>query len=612
MCGIIGIISNTNVVDRLLTGLKRLEYRGYDSSGIAIINGHNFECRKEVGKIKQLEQSLSKSPISGTIGIAHTRWATHGEPSQRNAHPHSSEKVSLVHNGIIENHAELRQRLVQQGYVFVSETDTEVIVHLLTDYLNQGLKPLVAVQYTLGQLKGAYSLAIIFKEHNGLMIGARHGSPLAIGYGHDEMFLGSDAVALSHLSQRLSYLEDGDIVIITQSTSTVINQQGQSVTRPVVDNTVTSDAISKEPYEHFMLKEIYEQPDVVQQTLTAYLSSDKSQINIPNMTVDWQAVERLTIVACGTAYYAGLVAKYWFERVARLPVEIDIASEFRYRQGPFPKNSVSLFISQSGETADTLAALHYAKSQHQQTLGIINVATSSLARDVDIPLLTHAGVEIGVASTKAFITQLSVLAMLSLYIGHKRGHIDAQQIRDYCQSLIAIPVYIKEILAQRAPITALAESMVDARDVLYVGRGTSYALAMEGALKLKELSYIHAEGYAAGELKHGPIALIDHNVPIIVVAPHDDLFHKTASNVEECLARHGKVIVLTDKEGQATFQTSKQLNHELRILTLPQTNVFTAPLLYTIPIQLLAYQIAVFKGTDVDQPRNLAKSVTVE
>ena len=612
MCGILGIVSHNPVVDRLLVGLKRLEYRGYDSAGIAVISESALVCRRQTGKIKELALKIEQSPLEGPIGIAHTRWATHGEPSHRNAHPHSSDLVSLVHNGIIENHAELRQQLIAKGYVFNSETDTEVIVHWLTDYLKQKQEPLTAVYSVLQHLKGAYSLAIIFKDHSEFIIGVRQGSPLAVGYGDNEMFIGSDAVALSHLSNQITYLENGDVVKLTQADIQIYDNHGNNVQRDIVENTVTNAAVSKEPYAHYMLKEIYEQPDVLQRTLMAYLSADKTCVKLPAMNIDWCQIERLTIVACGTAYYAGLVAKYWFERIARLPVEIDIASEFRYRQAPFPKNSVALFISQSGETADTLAALHYAQLQNQYTLGIINVATSSLARSVDIPLLTHAGVEIGVASTKGFITQLTVLALLTLEIARQRGHVDDQGMQNYCQSLTTIPLYLKEILEQRTTIKTLAHSIKNAQDVLYVGRGTSFALAMEGALKLKELSYIHAEGYAAGELKHGPIALIDHHVPIIAVAPYDELFHKTASNIEECLARHGQVTVLTDQTGKSILETSPQFNKELKILTLPSSNIFTAPLMYTIPIQLLAYETAVSKNSDVDQPRNLAKSVTVE
>lgn len=606
MCGIVGIISSTSVVDRLVQGIKRLEYRGYDSTGIATFSHGDLHVRRTPGKIINLEKRLETSPIKGTIGIAHTRWATHGLPNETNAHPHQSDTVALVHNGIIENHDELRRELMQQGVVFNSETDTEVIVHLITYYLQSDTKPLQAVQKALQRLKGAYAIAVLFKDTPDLLIGARHGSPLAIGYGDNEMFLGSDAIALSGLAKEISYLEEGDLALLSLTSAQIYDVQGTPVKRPI-EPAPKGEDLNKGSFEHFMAKEIFEQPDVVRQTLSHYLNVSESHFYLPPLPFHWQDVPKITIVACGTAYYAGVVAKYWFEKVARIPVEVDIASEFRYRMPPLPKNGVALFISQSGETADTLAAFHYAKSQGQHCIGIVNVPKSSLARLVDVCLLTHAGVEIGVASTKAFTTQLTVLSVLALAAAEQRKVITSEEVKDYCAELARLPNTLEKALTLKDEVKSIAQDLIHASNALYLGRGTNYAIALEGALKLKEISYIHAEAYAAGEIKHGPIALIDEAMPIIIIAPHDDLFEKTLSNVHEVHARQGRIIFLSDPKGQKAFT----LKDTVRV-TLPEICSYLTPILYTIPIQLLAYYTAVVRGTDVDQPRNLAKSVTVE
>ncbi|ARN85449.1 glutamine--fructose-6-phosphate transaminase (isomerizing) [Candidatus Nucleicultrix amoebiphila] len=606
MCGIVGIISSTSVVDRLVQGIKRLEYRGYDSTGIATFSHGDLHVRRTPGKIINLEKRLETSPLKGMIGIAHTRWATHGLPNETNAHPHQSDTVALVHNGIIENHDELRRELMQQGVVFNSETDTEVIVHLITYYLQSDTKPLQAVQKALQRLKGAYAIAVLFKDTPDLLIGARHGSPLAIGYGDNEMFLGSDAIALSGLAQEISYLEEGDLAVLSLTSAQIYDVQGTPVKRPI-EPAPKGEDLNKGSFEHFMAKEIFEQPDVVRQTLSHYLNVSESHFYFPPLPFHWQDVPKITIVACGTAYYTGVVAKYWFEKVARIPVEVDIASEFRYRMPPLPKNGVALFISQSGETADTLAAFHYAKSQGQHCIGIVNVPKSSLARLVDVCLLTHAGVEIGVASTKAFTTQLTVLSVLALAAAEQRKVITSEEVKDYCAELARLPNTLEKALTLKDEVKSITQDLKHASNALYLGRGTSYAIALEGALKLKEISYIHAEAYAAGEIKHGPIALIDEAMPIIIIAPHDDLFEKTLSNVHEVHARQGRIIFLSDPKGQKAFT----LKDTVRV-TLPEICSYLSPILYTIPIQLLAYYTAVARGTDVDQPRNLAKSVTVE
>lgn len=607
MCGIIGIIGKADAAPLLLDGLKRLEYRGYDSAGIATLVDGVIDRRRAEGKIKNLNALIDTQPLPGTIGIGHTRWATHGLPTETNAHPHADERVVLVHNGIIENFQELRQELSEAGRVFHSETDTEAVVHLISSYLEDGKTPAEAVAAALKRLEGAFALAILFAGHDGLMIAARRGSPLAIGYGEGEMYIGSDALALAPLTQQICYLEEGDWAEIS-ATGAVIHDETDAVVDRVVQQTSTSGAmIGKGNFPHFMLKEIYEQPAVIGDTLQTILNPWNEVITLPEMPFDLTKIPRITIVACGTSFHAGLVARYWFETIAGIPTEIDIASEFRYRTIEMQQGGLSLFISQSGETADTLAALRYAKAQGQHIVSVVNVAESSMARESDAVLRTQAGPEIGVASTKAFTTQLTTLACFAIGLAAVRGKIDRTREAALCHALTEVPSRVNEVLNHDEAIEKLAHEVVDARDVLYLGRGTGYPIALEGALKLKEISYIHAEGYAAGEMKHGPIALIDEHVPVIVIAPSDELFDKTASNMQEVIARGGRVIFLSDAAGIAKLGDMAAATIEL-----PTVDPFVAPILYTLPIQLLAYHVAVLKGTDVDQPRNLAKSVTVE
>jgi glucosamine--fructose-6-phosphate aminotransferase (isomerizing) len=609
MCGIIGIVGKAPVAPLLVEGLKRLEYRGYDSAGIATVVNGTISRRRAEGKIARLDALLQKQPLDGYIGIGHTRWATHGVPNERNAHPHASERCAVVHNGIIENFEELKSELVAAGHKFESETDTEVVVHLVTENLNQQMGPQDAVAAALKRLKGAFALAIVFAGRHDLMIGARRGSPLAIGYGAGEMYLGSDAMALAPLTRQICYLEEGDWAEITPAGATVHDADDKIVERPVRETALSGALIGKGNFRHFMQKEIHEQPAVIGQTLNVFFNPAERTVTLPALPFDFAQVPRLTITACGTAFYAGMVARYWFEQIARLPVDLDVASEFRYRGAPLPAGGVTLVVSQSGETADTLAALRYAKAQGQHILSVVNVPESSIARESDVILLTHAGPEIGVASTKAFTTQLTVLACLAIAAARARGTIDRKREAALTRALAEVPACAAEVLNHDDAIRALAAGVAEARDVLYLGRGTGYPIALEGALKLKEISYIHAEGYAAGEMKHGPIALIDETVPVVVVAPSDALFDKTASNVQEVMARGGRVIFLSDKAGIARLlrQTTPTATVEL-----PTVDPFVAPILYAIPVQLLAYHTAVIKGTDVDQPRNLAKSVTVE
>jgi glutamine---fructose-6-phosphate transaminase (isomerizing) len=607
MCGIIGIIGKADASPLLLDGLKRLEYRGYDSAGIATLVDGRIDRRRAEGKIANLNALIEKQPLPGTIGIGHTRWATHGLPTENNAHPHADERVVLVHNGIIENFRDLRQDLSAAGRKFQSETDTEAVVHLISSYLEEGKSPAEAVSAALKRLEGAFALAILFAGHDGLMIAARRGSPLAIGYGDGEMYIGSDALALAPLTQKISYLEEGDWAEITAG-GAVVHDETDAVVERVVQQTATSGAmIGKGNFPHFMLKEIYEQAAVIGDTLQTILNPWNEVITLPEMPFDLTKIPRITIVACGTSFHAGLVARYWFETVAGVPTEIDIASEFRYRTIEMQQGGLSLFISQSGETADTLAALRYAKAQDQHIVSVVNVAESSMARESDVVLRTQAGPEIGVASTKAFTTQLTTLACFAIGMAAVRGKIDRTREAALCHALTEVPSRVNEVLNHDEAIEKLAHEIVDARDVLYLGRGTGYPIALEGALKLKEISYIHAEGYAAGEMKHGPIALIDEHVPVIVIAPSDNLFDKTASNMQEVIARGGRVIFLSDAAG-----IKKLGDMAAATIELPTVDPFVAPILYTIPIQLLAYHVAVLKGTDVDQPRNLAKSVTVE
>jgi glucosamine--fructose-6-phosphate aminotransferase (isomerizing) len=606
MCGIVGIIGKAEVAPLLFDGLKRLEYRGYDSAGIATLVDGRIERRRAEGKLGNLGAVLEKQPLTGTIGIGHTRWATHGRPSEKNAHPHATDKVAIVHNGIIENFQELRDELTQLGKKFTTDTDTETVAHLLTHYLEHGHSPEQAMERAMGRLHGAFSLAILFADRPDIIVGARRGSPLAVGYGDGEMFLGSDAMALAPFTNRICYLEEDDWAVLSMDGAVIYND-GRRVNREVKQTALSGALIGKGNYRHFMMKEIAEQPTVIGDTLQAFMNPLERRIQLPQLPIDLAKISRLTIVACGTAHLAGFVAKYWLESVARLPVDLDVASEFRYRQAPMDPNGAMLVISQSGETADTLAALRYAKSLGQKVIAVLNVPESTMGRESDLVLHTLAGPEIGVASTKAFSTQLVVLACFALATARARGAIDAAREAELSAALTEVPARVAEILNHDAHLKEIALKVAEARDVLFLGRGTSYPIALEGALKLKEISYIHAEGYAAGEMKHGPIALIDENVPVIVVAPTDELFDKTFSNLQEVMARGGRVVFLSDAEG-----VRKLGGQAMAVVELPKVDPFVSPILYTIPVQLLAYHAAIAKGTDVDQPRNLAKSVTVE
>lgn len=608
MCGIIGILGNKPVADTVLDGLKRLEYRGYDSAGIASLTSNGIDRRRAEGKLAALSQLLTAQPLEGTTAIGHTRWATHGLPTTRNAHPHATQHVALVHNGIIENYKELKDDLSAKGITFETDTDTEVVAQLITWHMDQGATPQVAVTDTLKQVRGAYALAIIFAGHNDLMIGARQGTPLAVGYGDGEMFLASDSYALAPMTDKICFLEDGDRVILTREAVDIFDSDWQKVDRPVRVTAQSGATTGKGNYRHFMLKEIYEQPTVIGDTLNAYINPATGKVSLPDAILNTlKDTPRLTIVACGTAFYAGMVAKYWFETLARIPVELDIASEFRYREAPMPKGGAALFISQSGETLDTLEALRYCKAQDQTIISVVNAIESTIERESDHVLHTLAGPEIGVASTKAFTTQLATLACLALCVSVARNTIDHAAEQTLANALRHIPAQAAKILNHDDALKDMAKDLVEARDVLYLGRGTMYPLALEGALKLKEISYIHAEGYAAGEMKHGPIALIDDQVPVVALAPYDELFEKTASNIQETVARSGKILLITDESGSKSIGELAQWR-----VVVEDTNPFVAPILYAIPVQLLAYHIAVLKGTDVDQPRNLAKSVTVE
>ncbi len=607
MCGIIGIIGKDSVSERILEGLKRLEYRGYDSAGIATLVNGDIERRRAEGKLINLANRLADEPLAGDVGIGHTRWATHGVPTENNAHPHTDGKVAVVHNGIIENFQEIKAELSAKGREFATETDTEVVVHLVSDFLDQGKAPREAVAATLHRIEGAFALVIMIAGQHDVIFGARRGTPLAVGLGEGEMYLGSDAMALSHLTNKLIYLEEGDWVEMTRDSVQVRDENDEDVIRETKLSAVSGAMMGKGNYNHFMQKEIFEQPAVIGDTLHAFINPATQTIKLPDMPFSFADATRLTIVACGTSYYAGLVAKHWIERYAGLGVDVDVASEFRYRCPPLPKGGVALFISQSGETLDTLAALRYAKSKGQKIVSIVNVPESTIARESDVVLLTYAGPEIGVASTKAFTTQLTVLACLAVTIGRENGTLAKDEEAAIVSALTDVPKHAAEVLHHDEAHEQLALDVADARDVLYLGRGLGYPIAMEGALKLKEISYIHAEGYAAGEMKHGPIALIDQSVPIIVIAPSDELFEKTASNMQEAAARGGRVIFISDAPGLAKLGDMASATIEL-----PKVADFVAPILYTIPVQMLAYHVAVHKGTDVDQPRNLAKSVTVE
>jgi glutamine---fructose-6-phosphate transaminase (isomerizing) len=608
MCGIVGILGRAPVAEQLVDSLKRLEYRGYDSAGVATLEGDHLARRRAEGKLKNLEKRLRSEPLGGHSGIGHTRWATHGKPTEGNAHPHATENVAVVHNGIIENFRELRSDLEKQGAQFATETDTEVVVHLVESHLKKGFSPQAAVKASLPHLRGAFALAFLFKGHSNLMIGARKGSPLAVGHGDGEMYLGSDAIALAPFTDTITYLEDGDWAVLTRDSNVIYDAQGATVHREVQKSGASSFLIDKANYRHFMAKEIHEQPEVVGHTLARYVDMATERVALPReLPFDFRDIQRISITACGTASYAGFVGKYWFERLSRIPVELDIASEFRYREAPLHKGDLAIFISQSGETADTLAALRYAKSQGLHTLSVVNVPTSTIARESEIVMQTLAGPEIGVASTKAFTCQLMVLAALAVAAGKARGELSTTDETKLVQGLIEIPRLISAALATEPQIEKLARDIAKCRDVLYLGRGTSYPLALEGALKLKEISYIHAEGYAAGELKHGPIALIDETMPVVVIAPYDRVFEKTVSNMQEVAARGGNIILMTDAKGAAEATVDS-----LVTIVLPDMAATFSPMVYAIPVQLLAYHTAVVMGTDVDQPRNLAKSVTVE
>jgi glucosamine--fructose-6-phosphate aminotransferase (isomerizing) len=609
MCGIVGIAGTDEAAPVILEALKRLEYRGYDSAGIATLVDGKIERRRAPGKLSSLDRALRQHPLMGRTGIGHTRWATHGAPTESNAHPHASARVALVHNGIIENFRELRAELVAAGHRFESETDTEVAVHLITDYLDQGLDPAAAAIKATARLTGAYALAMIFSGEESLVIGARKGSPLAVGYGEHEAYLGSDAFALAPFTNRIAYLEDGDVVVLRGPQVTIYDAAERRTNRKIHLASASAGLVDKAGYRHFMAKEIHEQPEVIAHTLAHYLDATGPNVSLRDARVSevLGRATRLTISACGTAFYAGLIGKYWFEMMARLAVDVDVASELRYREPVYAEGGAALFISQSGETADTLAALRHAKASGQITLAVVNVPESSIAREADIVLPTFAGPEIGVASTKAFTCQLSVLAALAIAAGRARGKLRAEEERRHCVALLETPRHIVEFLKQEPAIQALGMEVAKARDVLYLARGLNYPLALEGALKLKEISYIHAEGYAAGEMKHGPIALIDESVPVIVIAPSDTLFAKTASNMQEVMARGGKVVMISDRAGLADAGGDAWARIEV-----PDVAPLMTPLVYALPIQLLAYHTAVAKGTDVDQPRNLAKSVTVE
>jgi len=607
MCGILGILGRGAVAPTLFDGLKRLEYRGYDSAGICTLDGGEFDRRRASGKLNNLADRLAEDPLPGSVGIAHTRWATHGAPTEDNAHPHIVGDVSLVHNGIIENFKELRDELEADGRSFASQTDTEVVGHLIARELERGADPEAAVRAVLPRLHGAFSLAILFAGHDDLLIGARLGSPLVVGYGEGENYLGSDAVALAPLTQRITYLEEGDWAVLTRDAVTIYDAQNAQVAREITLSGASNAAIDKGNHRHFMQKEIFEQPVVVAQTLQAYLKPLDGQVSLPIPDFDLSAIDRVTIVACGTSFYAGMVAKYWFEKFARVPVDLDVASEFRYRDPVLVPGGLALFISQSGETADTLAALKHCRAEQQKIAVVVNVPTSSMAREADLLLPTNAGPEIGVASTKAFTCQLAVLAALAANLARAKGMIDAAEEADIVRHLAEAPEAMSRALSHDEDIEKIAALVVPARDVLYLGRGPDYPMALEGALKLKEISYIHAEGYAAGEMKHGPIALIDDQVPVIVIAPSGPLFEKTVSNMHEVAARGGKVILISDAEGIV-----KAGGDCIATIEMPACHPLIQPLVYAVPVQLLAYHVAVAKGTDVDQPRNLAKSVTVE
>lgn len=609
MCGIVGIIGEQDVAPLLLEGLKRLEYRGYDSAGIASLSNGHIDRRRAEGKLVNLAEKVADNPVTGTVGIGHTRWATHGLPNERNAHPHATDKVAVVHNGIIENYAALKEELQGYGAKFETETDTEVIVHLVTYYLDQGQEPVSAANAMMDRLTGAFALVMIFAGHHDLIVGCRQGTPLAVGYGDGEMFVASDSYALAPLTKKICFLEDGDRVTVTRDSVRIYDKDDKTIERDIRITEQSGAMTGKGEYRHYMLKEIYEQPAVIGATLSSYVNASTGKITIPDDVLDVMVkAPRITLIACGTAYYACMVAKYWLEQIARIPCEIDVASEFRYREAPMPEGGVSLFVSQSGETLDTLEALRYCKRQGQVIISIVNAIESTIERESDFVLHTLAGPEIGVASTKAFTTQLTTLACITLAVAKAKGSIDEAKEHEMAEALRHVPTIAADILSHDEAIRTIAKDVSEARDVLYLGRGSLYPIALEGALKLKEISYIHAEGYASGEMKHGPIALIDDSVPVVVVAPgNDPLFEKNVSNIQETVARGGKVFLISDEKGAKVLKDQSTWS-----VAMGEVHPFVAPILYSIPVQLLSYHVAVIKGTDVDQPRNLAKSVTVE
>jgi len=607
MCGIVGILGKEDVSNTILESLRRLEYRGYDSAGIATIVDGEIERRRAEGKLTNLAKELKGNPLPGIVGIGHTRWATHGAPTLDNAHPHATEQVAVVHNGIIENFRDLKNELSDSGHTFTSDTDTEVIAHLVTHFLEKGVAPFEAFEKAVDRLEGAFGIAVVMRSEPDMLFAAREGSPLAIGFGEGETYLGSDAFALAPMTNKVAYLEDGDRVMLTRSEVTIVDENGDAVERPSQIVDLGAGLVDKGNHRHFMAKEIHEQPEVIGHTLGGFIYPQELRAAIPGLTLDFNGVSRVTMSACGTAFYAALVAKYWFEQIARLAVEVDVASELRYREAAMPEGGLAVFISQSGETADTLAALRYAKKQGQKVASIVNVPHSTIARESHGVLKTHAGPEIGVASTKAFICQLSVLGSMAIVAARQRGTIDQMREHELCQAMLEVPRHVSAMLHREEEIDAICHDLSKAQDILYLGRGLTYPIALEGALKLKEISYIHAEGYAAGEMKHGPIALVEDDVPVIVLAPSDHLFEKTVSNMQEVIARGGKVVLISDAKGIARASAGTWAQIEV-----PEADPYVAPMLYTVPVQLLAYFTAVAKGTDVDQPRNLAKSVTVE
>jgi glucosamine--fructose-6-phosphate aminotransferase (isomerizing) len=607
MCGIVGILGNHEASPILLDALKRLEYRGYDSSGIATINDGVLERRREIGKLVNLADKLVHKPLKGKIGIGHTRWATHGSPTVANAHPQKTGKVAVVHNGIIENFKKLRDELISDGAVFQSETDTETVAQLCMSFISNGDKPAIAAKKTLDRLEGAYALCFLFHDNDNLLIAARKGSPLAIGHGNGEMFVGSDAIALAPMTNQVTYLEEGDLALITRESLEIFDIDGRAIERNRQTLDLNAQNVAKGDYKHFMAKEIAEQPSVLADAIQQNLNSARNKLEIPSLALDFRSINRITLVACGTAFLACNVAKYWFEKIARISIDLDVASELRYREPPVEKNNLAIFVSQSGETADTLAALRYCNKNKMKTLGIVNVDESTIAREASMSMQIHAGPEIGVASTKAFSCQLSILYFLVIKAAKEKGIIDNNQEAELVKSILQLPSIIVDALSLESEIKLAAQELSKASNAIFLGRGAMYPLALEGALKLKEISYIHAEGYASGELKHGPIALVDENMPVIVLAPKDELFDKTVSNMHEVMARGGKVLLITDTEGASEAQEGAW-----KTIIMPKIANDLAPILYSIPAQLLAYHTAVSKGTDVDQPRNLAKSVTVE